>query len=229
MQAVRSKSARVSHPRAFSLIELLVVMGIISLLLVAAFPIFSNSSNNARNASRETIKGYLQQARAHAIASGNPTALTIPVTGSDPELGGRSASLVEVENSTGSYKPMKKKDADGNDLATDNLLQRFGKLSGNFHFLSNTQVTTPKPTVMENGETLQVTSPTKTLSCRAIIFSPNGQIVRPPSGTPIVIAIGQGVVRNGGFVLTDKKDGQPVFDLLEVNRLTGRAKFYENQ
>lgn len=221
MQAVQYKQATGFRSGGFSLIELLVVMGIISILLVAAFPIFTNNSNSARNASREIIKGYLQQARAHAIATGNATALAIPTFGSDSDLGARAASLVEVENPTGPYQPIK------DQLGNDRLIQRFGKLSGNFHFLSGAQVSTQQPTVMEKGAELQVASKGRSFSCRAIIFSPNGQIVQPPSGTPITIAIGEGAKRNGTLLLTDKKDGQPVFDLLQVNRLTGRARFYQ--
>jgi len=221
MLTVRYNQATGIRSGGFSLIELLVVMGIISILLVAAFPIFTNNSNSARNASREIIKGYLQQARAHAIASGNPTALAIPILTSDPALGARAASLVEVENTSGKYLPIK--DANGQ----DRLIQRFGKLSGNFYFLSGSQVSTQQPTVLETATELSVTSKGRSFSCRAIIFSPNGQIVQPPSGTPITIAIGQAAKRNGTLVMTDKKDGQPVFDLLQVNRLTGRARFYQ--
>jgi len=227
MQAVRYKQATGIRSGGFSLIELLVVMGIISILLVAAFPIFVNNSNSARNASREIIKGYLQQARAHAIATGNATALAIPTLATDPALGARAASLVEVENTSGAYIPIKEKDATGNPTNNDRLIQRFGKLSGNFHFLSSSDVTVQQPTVMEKGAEIQVASKGRSFSCRAIIFSPNGQIVQPPSGTPIAIAIGQAAKRNGALVMTDKKDGQPVFDLLQVNRLTGRARFYQ--
>ncbi len=202
------------------------VMAIISLLLAAAFPIFTNNSNSARNASREIIKGYLQQARANAIASGNATALAIPTFDSDTDLGARAIFLLEVEKGSGDYVAIKEKDAAGTTLTHDSLLQRPGKLSGNFYFLSN-QVNTPKPTILDEGAELTVTLKNKALSCRAIIFSPNGQIVRPASGTPAIIAIGQGTNRGGSFVLTDKSDGQPVFDLLQINRLTGRARFYQ--
>lgn len=220
MKVVHSKPAKCSRPRAFSLIELLVVIGIISLLLVAAVPIFTNNSNSARNASREIIKAYLQQARAHAIASGNATALTIPTLASDSELGARSLALVEVENTTGTYEPIQE---DGR----DSFVQRFGKLSGNFHFLSNTEVAAEEATVLDNGATVEVESGSRTLACRAIIFSSNGQIVQPASGSPIAIAIGQGAKKSGALVLTDRNQGQPIYDLLQINRLTGRARFYQ--
>ena len=221
MQAIRYKQATRYRARGFSLMELLVVMGIISLLLIAAFPIFINNSNSARNASREIIKGHLQQARAHAIATGNATALAIPVLGSGPVLGARAVSLVEVENSTGEYVSIKDEQGKGR------LLQRFGKLSGNFYFLSSSQVSAAQPTVLETGENLQVSFNGRDFDCQAIIFAPNGQIVQPPSGTPIAIAIGQATKRGSSLELTDRTGGQPGYDLLQINRLTGRARFYQ--
>ena len=89
--------ARDRRAPAFSLIELLAVMAIIAVLFAAAAPIFSDSANNARNASREIIKAHLQQARAHAIATSTATAVAIPVLASGGDLGARAISLFEVE------------------------------------------------------------------------------------------------------------------------------------
>lgn len=205
--------------RAFSLIELLVVMAIISLLLVAAIPAFTNSTNSARQASREIIKGYLQQARAHAIASGNATAVAFPALGSDPELGAHALSLVEVENSTGQFIPVK--DGNGN----DKLLERWGQLSGSFHFLTSADVPALQGNVMDGAPQLTVENSVRSLPCHMIVFSSNGQIVRPPAGTPVTLAIGQGVKRNGSLTLTDRTGGAAVYDLLQINRLTGRSAY----
>ena len=213
--------------RAFSLVELLVVIGILSLLLVAAFPVFNNNSNSARTASREIIKAYLQQARAHAIASGNATAFAIPTLTSDPTLGARSAALVEVESPAGTYIPIKQKDPAGNPLQNDSIVQRFTKLSGNFYFLSSSQFSPPQSTILDSALPLSVTANGRIIPCLAIIFSPNGQLIHPPPGTPIRIAIGQAAKRNGSLTLTDQNAGQPTFELLQVNRLTGRTKFYQ--
>ena len=78
---------------AFSLVELLAVIAIMAVLLAVAVPIFTDPSNSARQASREIIRANLQRARAHAIASGSSTAITIPVLATGGELGGRAISL----------------------------------------------------------------------------------------------------------------------------------------
>jgi hypothetical protein len=53
-----------------------------------------------------------------------------------------------------------------------------------------------------------------------IVFAPNGQIDYPPAGTTIHIAIAQ--LDKGQ--IADRSDSKPVFDLLLVNRLTGKAQ-----
>ena len=205
----------------FTLIEILSVVAIISVLLVAAVPIFANSSNSARQASREIIKAHIQQARAHAIATGVATAVAIPELSSDDELGASAMTLFEVEKgTTGLYIPLT--DASGN----DEQLQRWEKLPGNFHFLTGTETGSTHSTVMDTAPTMD-TNFKESISTKAIIFAPNGQIVRPASGTAIIIAIAQGVKRNNALTLTDKNDGELVFEIFEVNRLTGRTRFIE--
>ncbi|MBC7980729.1 MAG: prepilin-type N-terminal cleavage/methylation domain-containing protein [Armatimonadetes bacterium] len=218
MQSLLNKTAtNIRHRSAFSLIELLTVMAIISILLVATIPIFSNASNNARQASREIVKAHLQQARAHAIATGNSTAVAIPVLGSGKKLGSRGISLFEVENNGGTFTTLK--DAAGK----DRLLQRWETLPGNIHFLSSSQVVTNGPTVSDSAQKL-ATNYNEPLSCSFIAFSANGQISHPPSGTTIQIALAQAVNQGGSLKLTQRNRGQPIFDLLRINRLTGRTR-----
>lgn len=201
---------------AFSLIEILVVVAIIAVLLAAAVPMLSNFAANASQASREIVKAHLQQARAHAIASGASTAVAIPVLGSGGELGARAISLFEVEKSGADYIPAK--DANGDEM----LLQRWETLPGNFHFLAASQISSGKPTIVDSADTLQTNYKGEAVTCHLIVFSPTGQIVLPAS--EIHIALAQAVPRGNSLSLTRKNEGRPVFDLIQVNRLTGRAR-----
>ena len=211
--------ARDRRAPAFSLIELLAVMAIIAVLFAAAAPIFSDSANNARNASREIIKAHLQQARAHAIATSTATAVAIPVLASGGDLGARAISLFEVELDGTSYLPSK--DSAGN----ERMLQRWQTLPGKFHFLPAAQVSSAKPTIVDSADTMPTNVKGNALTCHIIVFGPNGQIVRP--STEINIATAQAAARGNSLTLTQKTGGKPVFDLLQVNRLTGRARFVE--
>ncbi len=224
-----SHAQRPGTAPAFSLVELLTVMAIISILLVAAVPIFSNSSNTARMASREIIKAHLQQARAHAIASGTATAVMIPEFEAGSDLGARSISLFEVEKdeTTGNYQPSKEKDASGEPLSDDAQLQRWEKLPGNFHFLTSSLIASGTATLMDQTDKLATKYKNREVSSHYIVFGPSGQIVRPVAGTPIRIAIAQ-ATRNGDKLTPTQRSGsRPVYELLEINRLTGRTREVE--
>ena len=211
----KKEHARRNAP-AFSLVEILVVISIIAVMLAVAIPIFSDPSNNARQASREIVKAHLQRARAHAIASGSPTAVAIPVLSTGGELGGRAISLFEVVRNGAEYEPAL------DDNGEERLLQRWETLPGNFHFMPKSLISSTKPTIVDTTETLLTNYKGKAVTCHMIVFSPNGQIVLPSSETNIAIA--RAVNRGNSLTLTQKSGGEPLFDFLQVNRLTGRTR-----
>jgi hypothetical protein len=186
------------------------------MLLAVAVPLLSDPSNNARQASREIIKAHLQRARAHAIASGSSTAIAIPVLATGGELGGRAISLFEVVKTATGYEPAK------DETGSEKLLQRWETLPGNFHFMPKSLISSTKPTIVDTTETLLTNYKGKAVTCHLIVFSPNGQIVLPSSETNIAIA--RATNRGNSLTLTQKTDGKPVFEFLQVNRLTGRSR-----
>lgn len=202
--------------RAYSLVELLAVIAIIAVLLAVAIPVFSDPSNSARQASREIIKAHLQRARAHAIASGLPTAVAIPILASGGELGGRAISLFEVVKNGANYEPSK------DHAGEERLLQRWETLPGSFHFMPSSLISSSKPTIVDAEETLQTNHKGKAITCHMIVFAPNGQIVLPASETNVAIA--RAVTRGSTLTLTQKSGGNPVFEFLQINRLTGRTR-----
>ena len=201
---------------AFSLVELLAVIAIMGLLMAVAVPVFSDPSNSARQASREIVMAHLQRARAHAVATGNPTAVAIPVLATGGELGGRAISLFEVVKNGAAYQPAK------DDNGEEKLLQRWQTLPGNFHFLPASSVSSARPTIVDFPETLGTSHKGDNITCHLIVFSPNGQIVLPAS--EINIAFAKAVNRGGSLTLTQKSDGVAVHEFLQVNRLTGRTR-----
>lgn len=211
---------------AFSLVELLAVIGIITILLVAAVPVLSNSSNAARQASRELVKAHLQQARAHAISTGRPTALVIPERNTS-DYGARALTLFEVQKApTGGYKPAYEVDAAGNPTGADAPpIQRWETLPGNFAFIQASDINAGNgfSTVLDSAADLK-SNFRSSINCHSIIFGSSGQIVAPMTGTPIRIAYAQTARRGNTLVVSQNNDGQPIFEMLEVNRLTGRTR-----
>ncbi|MGJ8643677.1 MAG: pilus assembly FimT family protein [Luteolibacter sp.] len=201
----------------FSLIEVLTVIAIMSILLVAAVPVLSNSLSSARQASREIIKAHLQQARAHAISSGNATALAIPVLATGEDLGARAITLFEVEYDGSDYTVM-----DDPDTGQQAQLQRWQKLPGNFHFVTSSDVSGSNTTIMESTARLETAYKGENISCHLIVFAPNGQITRPAEAVNIIIS--QAVRQGGSLRLTNKNGAEPVYEIFQVNRLTGRTR-----
>ena len=212
-----SKRQRSGTGSGFSLIEMLIVMAIMSILLVAAIPVLSNTSSNARQSSREIVKASLQQARAHAISSGNATAITIPILSTGSELGSRAVTLFEVESSGSGYTVMT--DADTGQEAQ---LQRWQTLPGSFHFVSAADISGSDATVLDQTQTLQTAFKGENITCHMIVFSPSGQIVFPVDEVNIVIS--QAVRQGSSLRLTEKNGSDPVFEIFQVNRLTGRTR-----
>lgn len=201
----------------FSLIEVLTVIAIMSILLVAAVPVLSDSASSARQASREIIKAHLQQARAHAISSGNATALAIPILETGKDLGARAITLFEVEYDGSDYIVM-----DDPDTGRQAQLQRWQTLPGNFHFVTASDVSGSDATIMESSARLETAYRGENITCHLIVFSRNGQVVRPSGEVNVVIA--QALNQGGSLRLTDKAGTDPVYEIFQVNRLTGRTR-----
>ena len=59
-------------------------------------------------------------------------------------------------------------------------------------------------------------------------FSSSGEIIYP-ADKAIEITMGAANIVNGAVVATEKNGNATSYDLLQVNRLTGRARLIENQ
>ncbi len=192
-------------------------MAIVMILAGIAVSGISNSSHQARKTSREMVKTHLQQARAHAIATRNSTALIIPVRESG-KSGLRSMSLIEVEKIDGRYLPI------DNESSGVGPLQRWTTLAQNFHFVTKFMIESDQSTVVDQVKTLTIHQRGVEMKCHMIVFGSNGQIIYPSSSAPIHIAIAQ-VARNGSaFRISEMSNQTPMFDLLLVNRLTANAR-----
>src|SRR5579864_2668405 len=67
---IKPQTSNIKHSRAFTLLELLVVMGIIAILLVLVVPAFTTiKGGNDATAAAYAIKGALEQARTYAKAN----------------------------------------------------------------------------------------------------------------------------------------------------------------
>ncbi len=212
----RQRAKSQSRARGFSLTELLVVMVILMILLVAAAPVFMKSSQRARQSAREMVKGHLQRARAHAIATGVATAVIVPDYSAGNDLGGKMLGIAEVNW-------VATPNASGGAYQISKMLQRWESLPGSMLVLSQASTRHPRTTIMEQSLRSPMTMAGKAITGAVIVFSPTGQVISPADGA-MEIVLGQGNVRAGQVTATEKNGNRISYDLLQINRLTGRTR-----
>lgn len=211
-----SRAKLQSRIRGFSLTELLVVMVILMILLVAAAPVFMKSGQRARQSAREMVQGHLQRARSHAIATGVSTAVIVPDYNAGNDLGGKMLGIAEVNW-------VATPNGGGGSFQITRMLQRWESLPGSMLVLSQAATRHPRTTVMELALRSPMTVAGKAITGAVIVFSPTGQIVSPADGA-MEIVLGQGNVKAGQVTATEKSGTRVSYDLMQINRLTGRTR-----
>jgi prepilin-type N-terminal cleavage/methylation domain-containing protein len=211
------KRAAVCSGNGFSLIELLIVITILAILLGIIAPVFMKSSLKARQIAKEVVQGNFTRARSHAIATGIPTAVIVSQYRSGNQ-GGKAIGIAE----------MKAPEEDVNNpvpqYQVSRVLQRWDVLPGNMLFLSRQQVNAPFASIMDESLSVNTVLAGNPTSATYVVFSPSGQIVHP-ADKPIEILLGPARLTSGGNVeLLERTNGQPSFDRLQVNRLTGKVR-----
>ncbi|MFD2255417.1 Tfp pilus assembly protein FimT/FimU [Luteolibacter algae] len=202
----------------FTFVELLAVISLLSILIFAAAPIFTDSSYAAGTSARELIKAHLRQARAKAVSSGIATAVIIPTLESGDDVGARAISLLSVVRKESGYVPVV--GSDGKAV----LLQRWRTLPKNLHFVPGADLDPPRNTMMDAAEKVTVETGNGSFLCHLMVFASNGQIVFPKQGESLDIGIAEAVRKGAGLQFTHQSNGKSVFSLLRVNRLTGRTR-----
>jgi prepilin-type N-terminal cleavage/methylation domain-containing protein len=210
---------------AFTLLELLVVMGVIAVLLVAIIPaVNSLSKSSSRKGAIGNLKGAIEQARVAAIKDGQPTyvvfATTLP---GSPDTG-------TVQRY--SYKSYAIFEEDPAAPATPKQLSPWRTIPTGASMRSKADPPNTNPSVSHGGIDSLPTGinfpfPQTNSSAQFpfIKFNANGEIESP--ATDVVLVVFEGFVDNGNEIITGAKDpyGNPKsVEILRVYRLTGRAE-----
>ena len=214
-------SEKRGRSRGFTLLELLVVIGIISILLVAVIPaVTSLSKSSGRKGAISNLLGAIEQARALAIKDGK-SAYVAFATGSLPsadlqrEYGYRAYAIFE-DDATGNPNVQV---TNWKKLPTGVSLRAINRLA------SVTSVTA-------NGDQLNFPftpagSSASPLSFYCIEYNPSGEVLHPGSTNPIVLGLFEGLATQSSETVTSQKDsnGEPLAaEYISIARLTGRAE-----
>lgn len=204
--------------QAFTLVELLVVLAIISILTAVGIPLLSDPSNSARKSARDLVRSQLQQARAHAIATGTTTSVMIPDY-SNATAGGRLIGIAEVEAQANTAAPYK----------VVRLIQRWTELPDNIYFMNQGVTGSTQPTLLDGGLKMESSYQKQTINCHYIVFGPNGLITSPAASTTggssvLALALGKGTLKSNTVISTQKTQRGPSYDVLQINRLSARVR-----
>lgn len=216
--AARAKS---NDSRAFTLVEMLVVMGIISLLLVAVIPaVNSLSKSNGRKAAIGNLLGAIEQTRMEAIKSGQATYVVFPVFS-----GGTALATLDRYH----YKSYAIFEDDPAKPGTPKQLTPWRTLPTGVSFRASQASTRAVPDLANSAaltpaETFSFTPDTKaTVSYYCIKFNADGEVEAPvPTNGPVVLlSVFEGRVEGSNEIPTSKP---MVTDSISIAPLTGRAE-----
>src|SRR5947207_4117512 len=205
--------ARHRRSRAFTLVEMLIVKIIMLIALGALIPaVTSLSKSNGRQAATSNLIGAIEQARAEAIKSGQPTYVVFPTT-----LSSTDPNLVQRY----SYHSYAIFQDDPLNPATLKQLSAWKTLPTGASLRSAISSWSLASFQFAPGGSAQ--------SFPFLKFNANGEVespVAPP--TNVLLGIFEGyVTSNGSEVITGAKDGSGnplAVEYVSVSRITGRAE-----
>ena len=205
--------ARRGRVRAFTLVEMLIVMIIILIALGALIPaVTSLSKSSGRQAATNNLIGAIEQTRAEAIKSGQPTYVVFPTT-----LSSTDPNLVQRY----SYHSYAIFEDDPLNPGTPKQLSGWKTLP--------TGVSLRSAISSWSLASFQFTPVGSAQSFPFLKFNANGEVeapVAPPAN--VLLGIFEGyVASNGSEVITGAKDGSGnplASEYLSVSRITGRAE-----
>jgi prepilin-type N-terminal cleavage/methylation domain-containing protein len=202
----------------FTLLELLAVMGIISLLLVALVPaVTSLSKSGGRRAARNSLLGGIEQARAEAIKSSQATYVVFPAftSGTQSTLDRynyRSYAIFEDDAANpGNVKQL----TDWKSFPTGVALRAAGTAA-----LSNLA----DPATLTPSVAFSFAPDASAAPLKCFKFNSNGE-VQAPAGN-VLLGIFEGYVNSGTEIATTKDaSGNPsAVEYVMVSQFTGRAE-----
>ena len=199
---------------AFSLVELLAVVGIVAILSVAAVPVMRGlGGSQSSRATAQILLSALEQARTAAILSGTNAYLALPKT---------ETTTMSLTNRLRTYAVIRQtadQDANGFDDFQTNvptasgwvLLSKWERLPGDLQFSATAldQLASTDP----SGLTFPGNSNSSTLA--VIGFTPGGAL-SDPRGTAGLLFASANKVANGKAAVADR---------IEISEYSGRVRY----
>lgn len=199
------------HRRAFTLIEMLVVITIVAALLLAGVALLRGTGPQARKSANDLLYAMIDQARTTAITSRSDVILAIAEPGDLPS-GDQRCRL-------GIFKVTDWPDS-GDISAT--LLSRWKTLDNGVALLPGDVDGIPNP--LDGGELdIEYGSTKQKVTVHALVFNPRGRLRFPEGSTPVALRLAEGTYRNGVAVpYRGATDGSVIENRIKIGRVSAR-------
>jgi prepilin-type N-terminal cleavage/methylation domain-containing protein len=208
-----------NHPAAFTLIEMLVVITILSILMGAGISLLGGTGMQSRKAGADMISGMVDQARTLAITNRADVFLVIAEPGTLPGQDERCrlGLLREVPappGSSGSSPPAK----------TYELLRRWQTLNTGVVLIGGTVDGVPNPVdVGKVKMTIRQGNGQITADVYQISVNSMGSLALPKGSTPIVLRLAEGAYRSGKPSTNKVEGGSGIAETqLKIGRVMAR-------
>ena len=204
---------------AFTLVELLAVVGIMGLLAAVAVPALKGlTGSGGRKQALSQVMGALEIARNTAISTGTNAAVIFP--DNNFKLGDayryRSMAVVSYKDSTIA--------ANTTPIAYDKLVSSWIVLPQGISFLPKYLSTTTKTNMISVSASIQIPPKTNsvTIICPGIVFQTDGGLLETNSIPVSGVAFFEGTVDPNGK--TNPTSKMTNFETVRLTRYTGRAR-----
>lgn len=207
------------HPgggrRAFTLIEISVVIAVLVILLVAGVRLLGGTGAQARKAGADLLTGMIEQARTAAITSRSYVVLAIAEPGDLP------ASDLRCRIGLFRVKPDQWPQSAADSVPAV-LLSRWRTLENGVIILGGEVDGLQNPLDAEEL-TLVYGANNRSVKVRALAFNPRGGLHHPAGSNPVVMRIAEGGYRNG--IATPNRRGDSLAipeNRLKIGRVIAR-------
>jgi prepilin-type N-terminal cleavage/methylation domain-containing protein len=204
--------------RAFSLIEMMVVIAILVTLMTAGVSLLNGTGAQSRKTGTDMLTGLIEQARTTAITSRSYVVLAIAEPGDLPASDERCRiGLFKVNevwpDAAATPSPLK-----------CTLLNRWQTLNTGILLIPGDVAKLPNP-LDEKSEITISYGGTKNLSVKvhAIAFNSRGGLHYPAGSTPVAIRIAEGGYRGGKATPNERGSEKSIAEnRLKIGRVTAR-------
>jgi prepilin-type N-terminal cleavage/methylation domain-containing protein len=205
--------APANRRKAFTLIEVVVVIAIIVILMVAGVQVLGGNDGPSRRTAADSITGLIEQARTTAITSRSAVALAIAEPGDLPITDGRCrVGLFRIGGLSD----------DGTADAV--LIRRWQTLPTGVVLLGG-EVNGVRNPLDEPQTTLRYRSGNNTLEVpvHLMVFGPRGGLLLPQGSDPIALRIAAGTYRDGRPLSTSRATDRTAAEThLRIGRVVAR-------